>query len=217
MVRFPNGKNVPYWNTFYQEIKYPVLDAQDIMAVCDVQYCVADILAEEANKQIDAGIKPAKLDFGKYGAYKNDVAELLESKRKYLGQMDLNIKSPLVWEFYDNTLKRLAEYGAKIVRLDAFAYAPKEVNEKNFLNEPGTWDTLTRVRKLADKYHLTLLPEIHASYGEKQYQKISEKGYMTYDFFLPGLIIDALESGNGEMLVKWARELKEKRYMLSIC
>ena len=31
MVRFPDGKNVPYWNTFYQEIKYPVLDAQDIM------------------------------------------------------------------------------------------------------------------------------------------------------------------------------------------
>ena len=33
MVRFPDGKNVPNWNTFYQEIKYPVLDAQDIMQV----------------------------------------------------------------------------------------------------------------------------------------------------------------------------------------
>ena len=65
--------------------------------------------------------------------------------------MDLNIKSPLVWEFYDNTLKTLANCGAKIVRLDAFAYAPKGVGEKNFLNEPATWDVLTRVRELADK------------------------------------------------------------------
>lgn len=210
MVRFPDGKNVPYWNTFYQEVKYPILDAQDIMNICDVQYCVADILAKEVNKQVSAGSKPAELEFGQYNNYKDSVVELLESKRKYLGQMDLNIKSPLVWEFYDNTLKRLADYGAKIVRLDAFAYAPKEVGEKNFLNEPGTWDTLKKVRELADKYNLTLLPEIHASYGEKQYEAIAEKGYMTYDFFLPGLIIDALESGRGEHLIKWAEELQEK-------
>ena len=38
--------------------------------------------------------------------------------------MDLNIKSDLVWEFYDNALKQLSDYGASIVRLDAFAYAP---------------------------------------------------------------------------------------------
>lgn len=211
MVRFPDGKNVPYWNTFYQEVKYPVLDEQDIMAVCDVQYCVATILADMTNKQIAEGKETVELEFGEYDCYKNDVVELLESHRKYLGQMDLNIKSPLVWEFYDNTLKRLSEYGAKIVRLDAFAYAPKEVGEKNFLNEPGTWDTLVKVRELADKYHLTLLPEIHASYEEKQYKKIAEKGYMTYDFFLPGLIIDALESGSGKELVRWANEITEKQ------
>lgn len=33
---------------------------------------------------------------------------------------------------------------------------------------------------------------------------------MTYDFFLPGMIIDALESGNGSTLEKWAKELMEK-------
>lgn len=55
--------------------------------------------------------------------------------------MDLNIKSDLVWEFYDNTLKQLSDYGASIVRLDAFAYAPNGVGEKNFLND-STWDVL---------------------------------------------------------------------------
>ena len=215
MVHFPDGKNVPYWNTFYQEVKYPVLDAQDIMGAAAVQYGTAEKVAVFVNEAIALGQKPTEISFcreeGDFSGQKDAVVELLESRRKYLGQMDLNIKSPLVWEFYDDTLKILASYGAKIVRLDAFAYAPKEPGEKNFLNEPGTWELLDKVRKLADKYQLTLLPEIHASYGEKNYETIAEKGYMTYDFFLPGLIIDALEQNNGEVLVQWAEELQEKQ------
>ena len=151
MVRFPDGKMVPYWNTFYQEEHYPV----------------------------------------------------------YLGQMDLNIKSPKVWDFYRETLKKIASYGADIVRLDAFAYAPKEPGEKNFLNEPGTWELLGRIRELANPHNLTLLPEIHATYEEKIYKKISEQGYMTYDFFLPGLVIDAIEKKRSSYLAAWAREIVE--------
>ena len=133
-----------------------------------------------------------------------------KGEKKYLGQMDLNVKSDLVWEFYDETLKKLSSYGASIVRLDAFAYASKEVGERNFFNEPQTWEILERLTKLADKYGLTFLPEIHASYGEKRYEQVAGKGYMTYDFFLPGLMIDALESGDGTHLKDWANELIEK-------
>ncbi len=153
MVQFPDGKKVPYWNTFYQEERYP----------------------------------------------------------QYYGQMDLNIKSPLVWKFYNETLEKLAGYGAGIVRLDAFAYAPKEPGEKNFLNEPGTWDLLSRIKELADLYGLTLLPEIHASYSEGIYKKLAEKGYMTYDFFLPGLIIDALENHRTKYLEMWAKEVYREK------
>lgn len=154
MVPFPDGRKVPYWNTFYQEIR---------------------------------------------------------PDGSFLGQMDLNTHSPLVWTFYEDTLKTLAGYGAKIVRLDAFAYADKRPGAKNFLNEPGTWDVLTRVQKIADKYGLTLLPEIHAGYDEKIYQVLADKGYMTYDFFLPGLILDALETRNGETLLRWAREIYSQK------
>lgn len=129
----------------------------------------------------------------------------------YLGQMDLNIKSDLVWDFYRNTLKTLAGYGARIVRLDAFAYAPKAPGKKNFLNEPETWDVLERVRGIADEYGLSLLPEIHAAYTEGIYEKIADKGYMTYDFFLPGLMIHAIEKGDPALLVKWANELIDKK------
>ena len=157
MVRFPDGREVPYWNTFYQKIW-------------------------EENGQ-----------------------------RKYLGQMDLNIQSSKVWEFYDETLAKLASYGAKIIRLDAFAYAPKAPGKKNFMNDPETWEVLERVNGLAAKYGLKLLPEIHASYGEGVYKAIAQKGYTTYDFFLPGLIIDAIENKSGEYLASWARELVDNK------
>lgn len=217
MVRFPDGKEVPYWNTFYQEVRYPNLDAVDIRNITGVQYTIADGLANLLNKGLSEGKSPSNI-LNESNIYtdklsddkKKELCERLESERKYLGQMDLNIKSPLVWEFYDDTLKTLANYGAKIVRLDAFAYAPKGVGEKNFLNEPATWDVLTKVRELADKYNVRLLPEIHASYEEKIYEKIANKGYMTYDFFLPGLIIDAFEQQSGEVLKRWADELVEK-------
>lgn len=219
MVRFPDGRDVPYWNTFCQEVTYRTVDAQDLMQAAGLQYTESVMLAEVLNTQTKEGKKPAEILAADKNAEvtrfmsdeeKKKVVDYMEAGRRYLGQMDLNIKSPLVWEFYDNTLKTLAGYGAKIVRLDAFAYAPKEPGEKNFLNEPGTWDLLEKVRKLADKYNLTLLPEIHASYGEKNYEQIAGKGYMTYDFFLPGLIIDALESGDGKHLFDWAKELIEK-------
>ena len=217
MVRFPDGKEVPYWNTFYQEVRYPSLDAVDIRNITGVQYSISEGLASLLNESLRDGKSPEKI-LNESNIYSNklsndqkkELCDKLECERKYLGQMDLNIKSPLVWEFYDNTLKTLADYGAKIVRLDAFAYAPKEVGEKNFLNEPATWDVLTKVRELADKYNVRLLPEIHASYEEKIYEKIANKGYMTYDFFLPGLIIDAFEQQSGEVLKKWADELVEK-------
>jgi len=209
-VRIPDGKEVPYWNTFYQEIKYGKIDTQDLMMAMDIQYASAQKLADTVNKTISEGKKPSEIEFGRFARYRKNVINMLESRRKYLGQMDLNIKSPLVWEFYKDTLKKLSQYGAEIIRLDAFAYVSKEPGAKNFLNDPGTWELLGRIKVLADKYGLTLLPEIHSKYEEKIHEKLAEEGYMTYDFFLPGLIIDALERNTNEFLIKWIRDLQEK-------
>ncbi|MBP2629019.1 MAG: Sucrose phosphorylase [Firmicutes bacterium] len=211
MVRMPDGSEIPYWNTFYQEIRYKRVEVQELMQELSVQYGVAKELSYIINQELEQGNIPQKIALQRYHSLRPRVIELLEKKREYLGQMDLNIKSPLVWDYYESVLKKLSEYGAKIVRLDAFAYAPKEPGEKNFLNDPGTWDLLEKVRKLANQYGLTLLPEIHAGYGEKIYELLAEKGYMTYDFFLPGLIIDALENGNSSRLKSWAEELIAKK------
>ena len=211
MVRMPDGKDVPYWNTFYQEVQYKRPDAQDLMQKMDIQYLAAERLSKRICQGLDEGKKPSEIDFTGYEKYKDAAVDLLESGRRYLGQMDLNIKSDLVWEHYRNTLKSLSGYGARIVRLDAFAYAPKEPGKKNFLNEPDTWDVLEKVKKLADEFGVSLLPEIHASYREKIYETVANKGYMTYDFFLPGLLIYAIEHKDGEVLAKWANEIQEKK------
>lgn len=208
MVRMPDGRDVPYWNTFYQQVDYQVPTVQQLMHASGLQYTRALRLHQRIAPALAEGKTPAQLDFNGFEEAKQAVCGWLEAHREYLGQMDLNIRSPLVWQFYDDTLKTLAGYGARIVRLDAFAYAPKAVGEKNFLNEPGTWDLLAKVDELAKKYDLDLLPEIHASYGEKIYEKIARKGYMTYDFFLPGLLIDAFEHKNADYLRRWAGEIQ---------
>lgn len=210
MVRLPDGTEKPYWNTFYQEVRYPRPDAEDLMAVADLQYGEAQVLAKRIASTLDAHGKPAEVDFTGVEGAKDAVVDLLESRRKYLGQMDLNIKSPLVWDFYADVLDKLAGYGAKIVRLDAFAYAPKEPGARNFLNDPGTWDLLDQVKQLASARGLQLLPEIHSRYEEGIHEVIASKGFMTYDFFLPGLLLDAIDSADATLLKRWIGELLGK-------
>ena len=211
MVRMPDGTDRPYWNTFYQEVRYPRPDAQDLMRALGVQYATADLLAARISAALDAGRRPAEIDFAGVERHRDAVVDLLEGQRKYLGQMDLNIASPRVWEFYADTLRTLAGYGAGIVRLDAFAYAPKEPGAKNFLNDPGTWDLLERVRQLAETHGVRLLPEIHSRYEERIHEVIADKGFMTYDFFLPGLLIHALARRDATVVKAWIGDVLAKK------
>ena len=161
------------------------------------------------------GLPILKVPFpdGSQQPYWNTFYQQIDSdSNKILGQMDVNAKSEKVWDFYDETLAKLKGYGCKIVRLDAFAYLHKEVGETNFFNKPGTWNYLSRIKKLAKKYNLTLLPEIHSEYGTYTHQEVSKKGYPIYDFFLPGLMIHTLETSNKSALTKWIKEITTNDY-----
>ncbi len=210
-VRYPDGREVPYWNTFYQEVTYNKVTDQELMFALDLQYVEACLLKDRINDSVNQGIKPVDMDFTGFEPVRDRVIDLLESKRQYLGQMDLNIQSSLVWDFYRETIEKLAGYGASIVRLDAFAYSSKIVGKRNFFNIPETWDDLDRVKALADQHQIELLPEIHSMYGEALHEEISEKGFLTYDFFLPGLIIDAFERGSADKLVHWIGDIQSKK------
>jgi len=210
MVRMPDGTEKPYWNTFYQQVRYEPVDPQDLMEVTGLQYGSAEVLAERLNAAIAEGSGPGEADLTGFEDHRDAVVDLLESRRRYLGQMDLNIQSPLVWGFYEDTLDRLAGYGAEIVRLDAFAYAHKEPGARNFFNEPGTWELLERLKDLANRRGLKLLPEIHTTYQERTHEAIAAKGFLTYDFFLPGLLIHAFERQDTTTLRRWIADLIDK-------
>lgn len=64
MVRMPDGEEVPYWNTFYQEVIYSHIDEQELVQEYGIQYELAKILAAQANAAIDAGSKPLNLNSG---------------------------------------------------------------------------------------------------------------------------------------------------------
>ncbi len=157
-VKFPDGTERPYWNTFYQKIT-------------------------EENGQ-----------------------------KTYLGQMDVNAHSPLVWEFYEQVLKKTAAYGCKILRLDAFAYLHKEPGASNFFNKPGTWEYLGRINDIAQRNQLKLLPEIHAAYSEHLHDEVAAQNYQIYDFFMPGLILHTIESRQADKLVDWGNEIIAKGF-----
>ena len=211
MVRFPDGTDVPYWNTFYNETQYIKIDAQDLVTGAGIQYATAARIADIVNSSLAEGKKPQEIPFGPLKKYAAQTTAYLESGRKYLGQMDLNISSPQVWQYYKDTITKLADYGASIIRLDAFAYTSKKVGAKNFFNSPETQDLLAGLKGLADERGVELLPEIHSSYAEKTHEMLSQEGYIVYDFFLPGLLIDALERKDATRLAAWASELRDKK------
>ena len=77
--------------------------------------------------------------------------------RKSTGQIFPVIDVYKRQEFYRDTLEKIASYGAAIVRLDAFAYAPKPPGKKNFLNDPETWELLQKIHALAEPLGLSLI------------------------------------------------------------
>ena len=211
-VLFPDGTEKPYWNTFYQQVSYEPLSAEDLKIIQNIKEAEITFLLERVNKSIVTLTNLNTLELGHLEHFKSDVIKILNKKRTYLGQMDVNAKSPLVWEFYEQTLKKLSDFGCKVLRLDAFAYLHKEVGQSNFFNKPGTWDYLQRIKEIADKNNLILLPEIHAEYGLHLHDEVANEGYCIYDFFLPGLVIHTLEKNSNKALLTWIKEINSKGY-----
>ena len=211
-VRFPDGSDRPYWNTFYQEVVYHEITAHDLLQKLGIEELThehAENIAAIVNDVLSAKRDVSEINLGEFSRHKDDIVSIVEQNRQYLGQMDLNAQSEEVWAFYDETLKKLREHGGRLVRLDAFAYLHKEPGQSNFFNRPATWEYLERLKRIADKYDLILLPEIHSEYGAGLHEEVAGKGFPIYDFFFPGLVIDALDRGTNSHLLRWISEIIE--------
>ncbi len=209
-IVFPDGQERPYWNTFYQKVTFQKISVSDLQSLPSISAEEADAICVKINNAIDENIDIQTINLGHNKELTAEVLNIVNSKRAYLGQMDVNANSPLVWEFYEEVLAKVASYGGQILRLDAFAYLHKAIGESNFFNKPGTWDYLARINEIALRNNLVLLPEIHAEYGLHLHQEVAKEGYAIYDFFLPGLCIHAIEKGSNKALLTWAKDIITK-------
>ena len=66
MVRMPDGREVPYWNTFYQEVRYPKVDEQELMQELSIQYGMAKELCDIINQEIEKGKSPQEMELHRY-------------------------------------------------------------------------------------------------------------------------------------------------------
>lgn len=209
-LRFPDGSLKSYWNTFYQKVEFDEITARDFTHIAGIGREQAEDIASHVRAVVASKGTLESADLARFAEHRDEVIEAVCRKREFLGQMDLDARSEKVWEFYDETLRKLSEYGARIVRLDAFAYLHKAPGEANFFNRPGTWEYLHRLRGIARKHDLVIFPEIHAEYGAGIHEEIAREGYPVYDFFFPGLVIHTLDTGDNEALLRWIDDIQSK-------
>jgi sucrose phosphorylase len=212
-IPFPDGSFRHYWNTFYQNVSISSPHPEELSRIDGVDEDAAAVIADTIRDAVGRGVPLREIDLGEHNDVRGRVVSYVGRRcTTYLGQMDLNARSESVWEFYRTTIDRLAAYGAKIIRLDAFAYLHKEVGSRNFFNTPGTWEYLARIDEYARSRGVEVLPEIHAAYADHVHDQLAERGYPFYDFFFPGLLIDAIETVNAERLCAWISEVTTRGF-----
>ncbi|MEZ5341508.1 MAG: sucrose phosphorylase [Acidimicrobiales bacterium] len=115
-------------------------------------------------------------------------------------QIDIDINSALAIELFDRWFGRLAAQGATTLRLDAVGYLTKRPRTRCFMNEPEIWEHLDVLTAIAGQHNLQVLPEVHD--GRDRHLDLARRGHLSYDFALPGLVLDGLLTGSSARLVE---------------
>lgn len=125
-------------------------------------------------------------------------------------QLDLNIDAEVVKDFIKESLEFLADKGASIIRLDAFAYAIKKAGSSCFFIEPEIWELLDYCKDILAEKEVEILPEIHEHHSIQL--KIAEKGHPVYDFSLPMLLLHSIYSSSSKRLRDWLKKCPANQY-----
>lgn len=130
-------------------------------------------------------------------------------------QIDMNWRSPHFWRIVEEMLGRLAANGVKQVRLDAVGYLAKRAGTSCFFIQPETSEILSRLDELAERYSLTLLPEVH---GRPDVQRdLASRGSWTYDFVLPYRVLEALILGSAARLALHLADRRGRQFTMLDC
>jgi sucrose phosphorylase len=130
-------------------------------------------------------------------------------------QVDLDLRAPATRALVTDWLTFLASRGVTIVRLDAVGYVVKKAGTSCFMVEPEIWEVMDWLVGVADGLGLTLLPEVHDVYAT--HEKLTAHGHWTYDFVLPGLVLDAFGSGDATRLAAHLARSPERQFTTLDC
>ena len=130
-------------------------------------------------------------------------------------QIDLDLSSDATRALIRGWFEWFAEHGVAIVRLDAVGYVVKKPGTSCFMVEPEIYDVLDWLIASAAEYELLVLPEIHDVYAT--HRKLAARGYWTYDFVLPALLLHAIEHGDAGRLAKHLAGSPERQFTTLDC
>lgn len=115
-------------------------------------------------------------------------------------QVDLDVRSPLAWEYLTEVIDAQTSAGVGMLRLDAVGYVAKVAGTSCFMI-PEAADVVARVRAHAHERGAQVLLEIHGYY--RQQVEIARTVDHVYDFALPPLLLHAFAAGDLAPLAQW--------------
>lgn len=130
-------------------------------------------------------------------------------------QIDLDVTSARTRALITDWLRELAHHGVRIVRLDAVGYVVKKAGTSCFMVEPEIYAFLDWIVSVGDSFGLVLLPEIHDHY--RTHETLARRGYWTYDFVLPGLLLHAFETGTSARLGQHIAGSPDRQFTMLDC
>lgn len=130
---------------------------------------------------------------------------------KAVDQIDLNYQNPQVLLEMIHIVLLNLEHGVRILRLDAIAYAWKELGT-SCIHLPQAHALVQILRDVLDVVcpSALLITETNVQHKENlsYFGNGLDEGQMIYNFSLPPLILYSLFSGNASYLTNWAKTLK---------
>lgn len=130
-------------------------------------------------------------------------------------QVDINVNSDSAQRMFEDTFACFAKNGVSHVRLDAVGYVTKVPGTSCFFVEPEIYEFLGKITKLAQKYHLELLPEVHGHYSLNR--KLLAKEINIYDFILPYEVLQAILLKDGTELAGYLKTCPYNQFTTLDC
>lgn len=115
-------------------------------------------------------------------------------------QVDIDVRHPESRKYLSEILRRFADAGVAMVRLDAIGYAVKTPGSTCFLT-PETDEFIDDLGREANTLGLAVLTEVHAPH--RYAMELAHQVDRVYDFVLAPLILHALLAADDAPLRRW--------------